>query len=78
MEPGSSDIPTEANLPGSLNYLSRNENQASKVVFRGFTKRHLLLIGLYGLGNVFRGGIVLIAGPLFPPEVSADKRSTYQ
>lgn len=35
----------------------------------GFTKRQLTFLFTYGVYNIFRGAVILIAGPFYPPEV---------
>ena len=35
----------------------------------GFTKKHIKILLLYGMANIFRAAIVLINGPFYPPEV---------
>ena len=53
-----------------LELQNEGEKTESPKLFLGFSKRHLVLLGLYGLAAFFRGVVTLIAGPFFPPEVS--------
>lgn len=65
------DLEKQQQQPVSLSMehpINFSSSQVGK--YLGFTKRQLVFLLTYGLYNIFRGALILIVGPFYPPEVN--------